>query len=249
MIDIDKAEKYFDEYISKYDKENIRVKRKIIHTYNVVALSKILCDKLNLSEEDKKLSMIIALLHDIGRFEQVKRYNTFSDRVSIDHAELGVQILFKEGLIRKFVDEDTYDSIIYKAIRNHNKYKIEDGLNERELMHSKIIRDIDKIDILAGASGDNRTFFNEEIARKQNITQEVFEDALNKRTVDRKNVKNDVDNIVTCVAMVFDLNYKESREIMREKGYALKIIDGLEGYTPDTIEKLKKIRNAIQENI
>ena len=249
MIDIKKAMSCFDGYVSKYDKENIRVMRKIKHTYNVVELSRVLCDRLNLSEEDKKLSELIALLHDIGRFEQVRIYDTFSDRISVNHAELGVKILFEEGLIRNFIDEDTYDDIIYKAIINHNKIQIEEGLSKKEVMHCKIIRDIDKIDILAGASGDNRTFFNEEKAKKQNITQEVLEDVLNKRQVNVKYIKNDVDNIAKCVAMFFDLNYRESKDILKEKGYVLKIIDGIKGYTPDTMEKFKIIRTIIEESM
>lgn len=32
---------------------------------------------LKLSEEDCKLAQVIGLLHDIGRFEQLKRYDSF----------------------------------------------------------------------------------------------------------------------------------------------------------------------------
>ena len=42
---------------------------------------------------------------------------------------------------------EQYDCIIYKAINNHNKFEIERGLSERELLHCKIIRDADKLDI------------------------------------------------------------------------------------------------------
>ena len=41
---------------------------------------------------------------------------------------------------------DQYDNIIKKAIYNHNKYKIEENLNDVELLHRKIIRDADKLD-------------------------------------------------------------------------------------------------------
>lgn len=34
------------------------------------------------------------------------------------------------------------------AIKNHNKYKIEDGLTSKEEFFAKLIRDADKIDIL-----------------------------------------------------------------------------------------------------
>ena len=61
---------------------------------------------LNLSEEDILLAELIGLLHDIGRFEQIKNYHTFLDKESIDHAEYGNKILFEDDLIRNFITED-----------------------------------------------------------------------------------------------------------------------------------------------
>ena len=46
---IKNAHKAFKRYVSNYDSENPRIKRKIIHTYNVVELSKILTKDLKLS--------------------------------------------------------------------------------------------------------------------------------------------------------------------------------------------------------
>ena len=64
----------------------------------------------------------------------------------IEHAEFGVKVLFEDNLITKFIEDRKYDNIISKAIYNHNKFKIEDNLNDIELLHCKIIRDADKID-------------------------------------------------------------------------------------------------------
>lgn len=44
---------------------------------------------LPLSESDRELAYLCAVYHDIGRFEQLKRYHTFLDYKSIDHAQLG----------------------------------------------------------------------------------------------------------------------------------------------------------------
>ena len=70
----------------------------------------------------------MGLLHDIARFEQYTRFQTFSDLKSIDHGDYGVEILKQNNYIRKFIDTDEYDNIIFKAIKNHNIFKIEDGL-------------------------------------------------------------------------------------------------------------------------
>ncbi len=55
-------------------------------------------------------------------------------------------MLFEKGMIRDFIENNQYDEIIKIAIDNHSRLTIEDGLNERTLLHSKIIRDADKLD-------------------------------------------------------------------------------------------------------
>ena len=93
---------------------------------------------MNLSEEDVKLAELIGMLHDIGRFEQLRVYNTYNDRESINHGEYGAKILFEDGLIKNFIEDRSYDRIIYLAVINHNRDNIEEGLNDRELLHCKI---------------------------------------------------------------------------------------------------------------
>ena len=123
MLDINSAEKQFKEYLKNFDTENEKNKLKIVHTYGVVKASEYIARDLNLSEEDIYLAKLIALLHDIGRFKQIKLYDNFIDNMeNNDHADYGVKILFEENLIRKFIEDDKYDDIIYKAIFNHNKY-------------------------------------------------------------------------------------------------------------------------------
>ena len=148
VIDIKKAKEEFKEYVKNYDIENPKIALKVAHIERVSIIAKNIAESLKLSKEDIELAELIGLLHDIGRFEQVKRYNTFVDAKSINHAKLGVDILFKEGLIRKFIEDEKYDKIIEVAIVNHDKYKMPEGLDKEELLFSKIIRDADKLDIL-----------------------------------------------------------------------------------------------------
>ena len=123
-----------NEALKQYDLTDGKIKLKIRHTFGVITLSEYIAKDLNLKEEDIELAKIIALLHDIGRFEQIKVFDDFRDYETLDHAELGVKILFEDNLIRNFIEEDTYDNIILKAIKNHNKLNIEDNLNEQELL-------------------------------------------------------------------------------------------------------------------
>lgn len=133
MIDIVRAKKAFKEYVKKYNPDDSKVKLKIAHIERTAEVAKKLATELMLEKEDIELAELIGLLHDIGRFEQIRIYHTFVDKISIDHGKLGAKILFEDGLIRNFIEDKKYDTIIKKAIINHNKSKIEDGLDEKQI--------------------------------------------------------------------------------------------------------------------
>ncbi|MEG0368120.1 MAG: HD domain-containing protein, partial [Coprobacillus sp.] len=146
MIDLQKAREAFKDYVSHYDQTIPSIRLKIIHTYEVMKCSDELCDKMNLNQEDKNLASLIGLLHDVGRFEQWVRYETFEDYNSVDHALFSSELLFDKGLIREFIEDSQYDSLIKVAIEQHNRYRIQEGFNERELLFIHLIRDADKLD-------------------------------------------------------------------------------------------------------
>ena len=83
-----------------------------------------------------------------GRFEQWTKYKSFDDLKTIDHGDLGEELLFKKGLIKNFKLDDEFYDIVSKAIKYHNKYELPDDLTVREKMHAKIVRDADKLDII-----------------------------------------------------------------------------------------------------
>lgn len=94
----------FAEYVRNYDPSDEKIKLKINHTYRVAGLCQRIAESLGLSEPDVDIAWLLGMLHDIGRFEQIRRFGTFNDAQSVDHAEFGADLLFKEGLIRKFAE-------------------------------------------------------------------------------------------------------------------------------------------------
>lgn len=90
------AKEQFEKYLNSYDRDNGKVRLKIIHTYGVVHDMTEICKHMQLSDEDTELARIIALLHDIGRFEQLKRFDSF-EPTTMDHAAYGVQVLFEKA--------------------------------------------------------------------------------------------------------------------------------------------------------
>ena len=139
------AKQKFETYLESYDRSNDKVRLKIIHTYGVVHAMEEICHRMRLSEEDTELARIIALLHDIGRFEQLKRFDSF-EPTTMDHAAYGVKVLFEEGMIRQFVSEDTWDDIIKTSIAHHSDFCLDGITDPRNLLHARLIRDADKLD-------------------------------------------------------------------------------------------------------
>ena len=137
MIDMTYARRAFDAYLDQFDRTDEKIRLKIVHTDGVVRYMTEICRRMNLPEEDCRLAELIALLHDIGRFEQLKRYDSF-ERDTMDHAAYGVQILFGEQqMIRRFVEEDIWDDIIREAIARHSDFSGYDpSLTSRQLLHA-----------------------------------------------------------------------------------------------------------------
>ena len=77
----------FKIYTDKYDSTDTKIALKIEHTYHVAENALVIAEDLGLPGEDVDLAWFLGLLHDIGRFEQLRQYGTFLDARSVDHAE------------------------------------------------------------------------------------------------------------------------------------------------------------------
>ena len=242
------AEKEFRKYVSNYDPTHDKITRKIKHSFEVVNLSEYIAKRLNLSEENIELVKIIALLHDIGRFEQARIYDNFDDYTTMDHGEYGVNILLKNNFISKFVEDDKYHKIIFSVIKNHNKHIISENLTKEELLYCNIIRDADKLDnyrvALITDVGYLGTNTKEDILVTQEISDEVLEDIINLKSSSRVKMKNGLDKWVSYIAHVFDIKFNISLEFIIEKDYINKIIDRFEFKNDKTKENMEVIRNT-----
>ena len=85
----------FNEYVSGYDLNNEDIKLKYNHSFRVMKLQEKYAKLLGFSDENVELAKVIGLLHDIGRFEQLRVYNTYDDYKSIDHADYCCEQLLK----------------------------------------------------------------------------------------------------------------------------------------------------------
>lgn len=246
MIDFNQALITFKKYLQDYDLEYGKIELKIRHTYGVVNASEYIAKELSLDDENIELAKLIALLHDIGRFEQIKKFDCFIDNKNIDHAVLGNEILFKNNLIRNFIKDAQYDNIISKAILNHNRLSIEDGLTDKELLHAKIIRDADKTDnFRVKVTDDFENIIDnasKEILENDIISDNIFNNFMDSKMIVSEDRKTYMDFWVSYIAFIFDFNYKAGLEYIQQMNYIDKIINRLDYKNIDTKQKMEEIK-------
>lgn len=264
----------FAEYVRNYDPSDEKIKLKIDHTYRVAGLCQRIAESLGLSEPDVDIAWLLGMLHDIGRFEQIRRFGTFNDAQSVDHAEFGADLLFKEGLIRKFAEgyyeecelaepENQEDEQIIKnnehhnkdtgllemEIRQHNKYRVKEDLTERQRMFCDILRDADKVDIFkVNADIPMEIIYDVTTEELKNgiITKDVLESFYKKETVLKSVRRSAVDHIVGHISLLFELVYKESYRQAKEQGYVYKLLD-FKSDVPEVNAEFDDMRKYVDE--
>lgn len=274
MIDMDYAKNQFEAYLSSYDRSDDKINLKAVHTYCVLEAADAICRGEQFSEEDHQLAMLIALLHDIGRFEQLKSFHSFDDRI-FNHGDFGVKVLFEDGLIRQFIADDQYDTVIRKAIQYHSIYSLNnlkndvknnvkntaknnamghaEGLTERELLHCRIIRDADKLDNFRVKDTERiETLFDtpEDVVASEEITPRILETVRARRCVVAGDRVTHMDCWVSYLAFIFDLNFCSSFRWIKEQDYMNRNIDRMEYRNPGTkaaMEEIREICNGFVE--
>jgi len=220
MIDLTKARKAFKEYVKNYNPEDKQVKLKITHIERTAVIARKIAEKLELEKEDIELAELIGLLHDIGRFEQIRRFHTFSDRDSINHGKFGVQVLFEQNLIRDFIEDNQYDEIIRKAILNHNRAGIEEGLSERELLHARLIKDADKTDIFYTLTFDDiKAIYGTYDFSNDKISDEVYREFMEEKRIDYSKRKGPADVLVSHFKFVYNFYFNYGLQYVYDQGY------------------------------
>ena len=212
---------YFDKYVSTYDMADPDINYKYHHSYRVMDIMELLSTKQNLSSKDIYLAKVIGLLHDIGRFEQDKLYNSFKDD-KIDHGDYGVTVLKENNVLDKYnIEKEDYE-VVYKAIQNHNKFTIETNLTEREEFFSKLVRDADKLDILYVLGSEKFDRLKQDNAE---ISKPLETSFFNNMKANKDDIDNLNDALVLTFCYIYDINFKETYQIIHENKYYDKLYE------------------------
>lgn len=244
------AGQIFLDYAGRYDRSNGKIELKIIHTFGVADIMDRLTDALRLNNRQKYLAHICAVFHDIGRFEQLRRYDTFLDHLSVDHAALSCEILMQENILEELPEKER--EMVLTAIANHNRFAIEEGLSEDTLLLCKLIRDADKCDIF-------RVFACEEMVdtmgepveqvEQETVSDIVFQCIMEHKCILKEQRKTGLDKWVSFLAFFFDMYFDESIALLMENKYYRRPFDQADFTDPETGKRVVLILNEVENYI
>lgn len=226
----------FNTYINSFKKltdnqvTNFEIKKE--HSIRVAELATYLAKKLDFTESQIHIAFHAGLFHDIGRFSQLVEFDTFSDIKSVDHAEYSIKVLEGESIFENI--EYGNKNIVFNAILNHNKYKIQDGLSQEELLFANLVRDADKLDIfkvisdfyLTRNTNPNHTL-TWELPKGSLVSPLAAKEVLAGKIVSKKNVASEIDIKIMQLSWVYDINFKASFEYILKNRYLERIYNTL----------------------
>jgi len=220
-------QRWFGRYARSYlsdasSQDKVAMGLKLVHSQRVRKLAKDLALCLNLAERQVFLSELCGLFHDIGRLPQFKKYKTFFDAKSEDHAALGVEVLERHGVFSDLGQEEK--THVLDAIFVHNKFSIPKAFQGQRLILSKILRDADKIDIWRVfddyyRKGSVTKDVNLGLPPGRTISGAVLEDLESDKIVRIEHVQNQLDFIIMRLSWLFDINFKHSLGIIAKRNY------------------------------
>lgn len=157
----------------------------------------------------------LGLLHDVGRFPQFHRYGTLRDGKSVDHGELGREVLAESSLLEP-LDPAEREAILC-GVCHHNRLNLPDCAGPEAMAFLMLIRDADKLDIIQIiceliATGSHRRHpeLLLDIDIDGPVNPSLIEDLTLRRSSSYTKVHSLADTQLMHVSWIYDLNYAPS---------------------------------------
>jgi putative nucleotidyltransferase with HDIG domain len=234
--DLNQYVEWFNKYSQSFtrgtpqDLKNISIKR--AHSLRVFQNAMKISASLEMDAELAQLTHLAALFHDVGRFLQYERFQTFDDRNSANHAALSVAVLREKDALALLTPE--HRRLVLGAVFLHNRQFISQGLPWKLDLMTKIVRDADKLDIfpvlISHFSPDspvNGVVTLGLQAHPTAYTESIFVKVQSREIGKYEEMAwiNDL-KLLLC-SWVYDLNFPVSRKIVLEEGYIERIFRSL----------------------
>jgi hypothetical protein len=226
---LEQLQRRYDAYVETYRGADgalpvmMRLKRE--HTAHVVARAREIADGERFDPPTREAVLAAALLHDTGRYEQLRRFDTFRDSESVDHAVFSHDIVRERGWLETF--DAVHREAILAAILYHNRRELPPGLDALTATVSHAVRDADKLDIFRVLEdqvaafdwqGDSRAFWNLPVSAPPNPV--VVADIEAGRPVDYQTIRSLADFVLIQIGwMISGLFFATSRRVCAAGGH------------------------------
>lgn len=210
---------------------------KIRHSMAVLENARRMVACENFSSVQRRVCLLAALYHDVGRFEQYLRFHTFKDRESCDHGQMGVRILKQE----KRLDGEApfVRKAVLAVVALHNRFALPRGLPELTATAAHVVRDADKLDILRimdeHLSGPGP--YHPTVVLSLPDVPDVYSEAVLRavsegRVAAYADLRSVNDFRLLLGTWFFDMHFASSRRQFVEDGHALNLLRGLPDHAP-----------------
>lgn len=201
------------------------------HTDRVCDAMQMLCASLGLDEQKTARACTAAMVHDMGRFPQFARYQTYNDSQSKNHAALSCGQIVRTGILSHLPDTDR--RLILKAVALHNRPRVPQGLGSDLDQLARLLRDADKIDIynvmkahyLSRETG--RGFITHDLADDGQVPRAVVQSLLDTRENNYVGVTTLNAMKVFQAGMVYDLNFPAAAAAIRDMAVIPVLLSGI----------------------
>ncbi len=195
------------------------------HSLKVSELAGQIAQAEKFNDKTTLLCKVAGLMHDIGRFEQLNLFGTLDDLKSIDHGDLGYDVLSNTGFLEHFSTPEQLALLF--AVKNHNKRYVTQFPDDITEKITKTVRDADKLDVyrvmqtnLENANNGNRKAVLLELDENGEISEEVMQQFENHEIVNKKLLKTATDFLVMQLSWIFDVNYQSTFNLIAQSdGY------------------------------
>lgn len=243
-------------YVADSDYYADFAKEKIYHSMQVIgAMHYIMKHEETFQSDDEhfiKCAKIATILHDVGRFSEIKMLydakNAGKTDVVLDHGQTGCDIL-------RSLPEYS-DIMIYLPVKHHDKitgsyFEDAEFLN---ISNENLKRKVEKIIFLVRDADKAANFylFNNSVEKlfptmfnaskkyagqSWNISAEAREDFVAKRLLRSESINNHLGSQMHLLAWLFDMNYRSTIDLVLKNGSLKKMLLNTICYCKDEEEK------------
>ncbi len=226
VSELSAAEVWFGIYTAGYREmdgmSQTMFEQKFSHSLRVAELAAMIAGELGWPLPEQRLAKAIGLVHDIGRFPQLAKHDTMADASSFDHGMMGLRVLQSADWQETLAKPDW--RALCTSVRDHNNAQIPLGLDERDERFLRLIRDADKLDIMAFVlESIERDGFVElprmlpHVSLDWTVSARVLDEALETRSVATGRLRSMADFVVMLGTWIYDLNYQPTRRLARDR--------------------------------